>query len=252
MPLLRRNADAAQVRDDSVQKPIEPLVRPPLLHHTVQEAIKDYILTNRLRPGDSLPSENELARQLGVGRNSVREAVKSLDSLGVLEARRGSGLFIRDFSVDPVIESLSYGALFELRELAELFEVRRVLESGMIEAAMAVMTEADYPPLRALIASMEAHSQRGDLSSDDDRAFHHALFAGTGNATLLSLLDAFWLTYQKAAAHADLGTADPVQTYRNHAAILDAVLAGDVEGARAALLHHYADITARLERVTSS
>jgi len=73
-----------------VEKPLQPIKLPPLINDQVQEALKQYILDNHLQNGDKLPSENALSRQLGVSRNSVREAVQSLASLGILEVRQRS------------------------------------------------------------------------------------------------------------------------------------------------------------------
>jgi DNA-binding FadR family transcriptional regulator len=227
-----------------------PIERPPSLHHSVQGAIRAYILENGLRAGDALPPENELARQLGVGRNSVREAVKALDSLGVLEARRGSGLFVRAFSFQPLIESLPYGLLIDLQALAELLEIRRVLETGMIEPAIGALAGPTLQELRLTVDRMGARAARGEAFADEDRRFHRLLFEGLGNRTLLTLLEVFWLTFRQAAEHADIGNTDPLRTYRDHAAIVEAVAAGDAAEARRALERHYEGITERLAQAS--
>lgn len=227
---------------------LKPLVRPALLHHSVQDAIRAFILDNTLRAGDPLPPETELARQLGVSRNSVREAVKSLESLGILETRRGSGLFVRAFSFDPLLENLSYGLLFDLRELAELLEIRRALETGLIGAAMRVMPSSAVAALGEVVTAMAELANRGENFADDDRRFHQVLFEPLGNQTLLKLLDVFWLTYRQASRHTDLLNPELIPTYKDHAAIFEAVAAGDVAEARAALDRHYAGIAGRLAR----
>lgn len=227
-----------------------PIERPPSLHHSVQGAIRAYILKHGLRAGDALPPEHELARQLGVGRNSVREAVKALDSLGVLEARRGSGLFVRAFSFEPLLASLPYGLLVDLQELAELLEIRRVLETGMIESAIATVGEPGLQELRLTVERMAARAALGEAFLDEDRRFHQLLFAGLGNRTLLKLLEVFWLTFRQAAEHADIGNTDPMRTYRDHAAIVEAVAAGDATEARRALDRHYEGITDRLAQAS--
>jgi len=214
----------------------------------VQDSIRQYILDNKLRAGEPLPPEMNLCKQLGVSRTSVREAVKALESVGVLETRRGAGVFVRAFSFDPLIENMSYGLLFELRELADLLEVRRVLEVGMIGTAMQAMSDDQRSQLQQIVARMRAHAERGESFMEEDRKFHRCLFANLNNKTLLRLLDTFWLTFRKAAEHTDLGNVDPIQTYRDHAAILDAVLSGDIERVRETLEQHYAGIVERLTR----
>lgn len=231
-----------------MQKALAPMARPPLLNQSVQDAIRAYILDNKLRAGDPLPSEADLARQLGVSRNSVREAVKGLDSLGILEARRGSGLFVRAFSFEPLLDNLSYGLLFDLRELAELLEIRRVLETGLIEAALRAMPEMTLRELQGVIARMGARAERGEPFLEEDRRFHQLLFANLGNRSLLKLLDVFWLTFRKASQYADLGDSDVMRTYHDHAAIVEAIVAQDVAQARRALDRHYAGLQERLTR----
>src|SRR5262245_44382404 len=110
------------------------------LYKSVQEEIKAYILEHGLKAGDPLPPETELSQQLYVSRNSVREAVKSLEALGILEARPGAGLFVRAFSFDPLLENLGYGLLFDLKQLSDLLEVRALLEIGMVPRVVKMAT----------------------------------------------------------------------------------------------------------------
>ncbi len=227
-------------------KPMKRVEQPPSLSHSVQTAVKEYITTNHLRPGDALPPETELVRLLGISRNSVREAVKALAALGIIDVRRGSGLFVGRFSFEPLLDNLSYGLLFELRELADLLEVRRVLEVGMIEAAMRTMGDEQRDTLREIIIRMQHRAERGEDLTEEDREFHRVLFANLHNTILLRLLDTFWLTFRKASEHTDLHTRDPLQTYRDHAEIVEAVVAGDAAGARTALEGHYAGVVDRL------
>jgi DNA-binding FadR family transcriptional regulator len=227
-------------------KEIKPVKRPPTLHREVQGAIKNFILENRLQAGDSLPSEGELASKLGVSRNSVREAVKALESVGIIETRRGSGLYLRRFSFEPLLENLPYGLMTGVGELAELLELRQTLESGLIGAAIEAMRPETLADLRATVESMRGHAEREEDFLEDDRRFHHLLYADHGNRTLLRLLDIFWVAFRHAANTVERGPDSPLSTYRDHAAILDAIAARDEAAAREALVRHYDGIKARL------
>lgn len=229
-------------------KPMKPLKRAPALHLEVQESIKGYILENKLQPNDPLPSEGELARQLGVGRNSVREAIKALESVGVVETRRGSGVYLREFSFEPLLESLPYGLLYNLDELADLLAVRRVLELGLIEEGMAAMTPDRLAELRGVVAEMRSRAERGEQFLEEDRAFHRLLFVNLGNTLLLTLLDTFWFAFRTAVNPSDTGGDEPLSNYGDHAAILDAIEANDLDRARTALARHYTGIQVRLEK----
>lgn len=114
-------------------KSMKPLTRAPLLHVSVQESLRAYIDDNGLAPGTLLPAEGELATQLGVSRNSLREGIKALESLGVLETRRGVGIFVKAFSFEPLLDNLAYGLGGALRQIEEVLEIRRTLEVGLIE-----------------------------------------------------------------------------------------------------------------------
>jgi DNA-binding FadR family transcriptional regulator len=231
---------------------LERLVRPPSLHHSVQDAIRKFILDNGLRAGDALPGENDLARRLGVSRNSVREAIRGMESLGILEIRRGSGIFVRAFSFEPLLDSLSYGLLVDLRELSELLTVRGVLETGMIADAIAVMPDDAIAEMQALVETMRACAAQGEPMVEEDRRFHQLLFESLGNETLLKLLDVFWLTFRKASQHSDITDDDPVRTALDHAAIAGAVKDRDIKRAKQALGDHYTGLLGRLQRAQST
>lgn len=229
-------------------KPIVPLKRPPLIYREVQDAIRQYIIDNQLQAGDALPAEGDLARQLGVSRNSVREAVRSLESLGVIETKRGDGLYVSDFSFDPILDNLEYGLLSNLTQLSDLLQVRRVLETGMIETAMQQMTPDIKAEIAATVDAMGEHARANEPFVNEDRAFHRLLFEPIGNTVLVRLLDIFWKGFNKASQYAEISDTDPLMTHRAHQAIVDAIMADDAARARVALDDHYTGLERRLER----
>jgi DNA-binding FadR family transcriptional regulator len=236
-------------------KVLKPLERAPLLYVSVQDAIKDYIFENKLQPGDPLPSENELAEQLGVSRNSVREAVKSLVSLGVVDSRRGSGLFVQNFSLDPLLDNLPFALMADLETLEDLLEVRRILEVAMIEEAIQTYTDEDFAGFDQLLARMAVLVQQGQSPIIEDQGFHQRLFAKVGNRVLLKLLDIFWIVFRKVAQHAEVMDTKLTSTYQDHVEIVQAIKARDVAAAQAALNRHYDrhrdsdNLMGRLERL---
>jgi DNA-binding FadR family transcriptional regulator len=225
---------------------IKRLARPEPFYRIVQESIKNYILDNNLPPGAPLPPETELANQLGVSRSSVREAAKALESVGILETRHGSGLFVRPFSFDPLLENLPYGMVSDLSELDDLLQVREGLETAMIEQAVKVIPQEQFKVLDSLILNMRIKAENGETFPEEDRAFHRALFEPLENRLLIKLLDIFWITFHKVSRGVDLPRNELMQTYRDHAAILEAVKAGDVEQTRRSLQNHYHGIEGRV------
>jgi len=218
---------------------LKALKRTPLLHR-IQEEIKGYVIRNNLRPGDALPSEGELARQLGIGRNSVREAVKSLEVLGILEARAGSGLFVKSFSFDAIINNLPYGLLSDSKTVRDLAEVRAYLESGLAEHVIERVTLEQLEQLESIVDQMQVAAERGVYLPEADRAFHEALYQNLGNPVLLSLLDVFWLAVSRARERSSvLDPPDPKETVESHKRILNALRDRSPEKMRAAFEYHY-------------
>ncbi len=118
----------------------------------------------------------------------------------------------------------------------------------MVETALTVITPEQLSHLRGLTRQMLARAERGQTFPDEDREFHATLFAGLQNQVLLKLLDTFWLTFHKAAQLTDLQDRDPMRTYRDHVAILEAVEAGEAVQVRLALDQHYLSLEERLKQ----
>ena len=223
-------------------KPIKALDRPPLLHVSVQESVRAYIEENSLEAGAPLPPESFLAQQLGVGRNSVREAIKALESVGVLETRRGVGVFVKEFSFQPLLDNLAYGLQASLRDVEELREIRRVLETGLIDKTIAMISADDISALREVTERMRARAEVNESFAEEDQQFHQLLFRCQNNKMLSALIDIFWSAFYKASGFANLTNPTPLATWRDHHEIVEAVAAGDVEAARERLSKHYRGI----------
>jgi len=227
---------------------IKPLNRPPSLHVSVQESLRDYIESNGLRAGDPLPPETFLAQQLGVGRNSVREAIKALESLGILETRRGVGVFVNEFSFQPLLDNLAYGLGDSLRDIEELREIRRVLETGLIGKTIEQISEADIAELRDVTERMRLRAERNESFAEEDQQFHELLFRCQNNRMLNGLIEVFWRAFYKASDFANLTNSDPLSTWRDHHEIVEAIVARDIEKARTRLDEHYEGIKQVIDR----
>ena len=218
---------------------IRPVKKPPSLHISVQESVKAYIEDNKLAAGDALPPEGVLAQQLGVSRNSMREALRALESVGVLETRRGVGVFVKQFSFDPLLDHLAYGLRGTLEELDELCEIRRVLESALIEKTIKVIGDDDMAALRAVTERMRLRAERNENFKEEDQEFHQLLFRCHHSQMILKLLDVFWMAFHKASGWVDLYTRTPLRTWQDHHNIVEAIAARDVAAAREQLDIHY-------------
>lgn len=217
------------------------------LFDSAQHAIREFILRHDLGPGDALPPEARLAQELGIGRASVREAVKALESLGVLETRNGVGLFVRPFSFEPIVANLGYSILSNKSSALELLQVREQLEAGFCERAAACVTPNQLRILRSLVDRMGERTLRGESFAEEDRFFHRALYEAVGNHLLTSLIDVFWSVARRLREENQLAAdADPVASWEDHRRIVEALEARDPTAARGAMLQHFRNIERRL------
>lgn len=226
------------------------MARPTMAQDT-ERLLKELILERRLAPGDPLPTEAELMELFGVGRVSVREALKSLQAVNVVEIRRGYGTFVGSLSLAPFAEGLAFRAAVRHGRgepgLLELMKVREALEAGLVGAVAAGVPAEDIGVLRALVAEMEAEAAGGGVARATDRAFHLALYAALDSHLLSEVLDAFWAAMDRVREDFDDGHQDPVVTCAQHREIVDAVAAGDGDRAVRAMRTHFDGIRTRLE-----
>ncbi|MFJ2020750.1 FadR/GntR family transcriptional regulator [Streptomyces nodosus] len=224
----------------------------PSLRQEVSEAIKSYILDNHLKPGDPLPSEAELCATLGASRSSIREAVKTLAVLDIVEVRRGHGTYVGRLSLSALVEGLAFRGLLSPRDdfriLSELVEVRELIERGMAARIMAALGPEDLDALDVLVDEMDrrgAHDDRG--FAECDRAFHERLMRPLENELVSQLSLAFWDVYAIVAPQLE-GISEEAEagTIADHRAIVRAARQGDVEGFVHALSGHYAPVRRRL------
>lgn len=219
------------------------------VHLIAQERIREFILANRLAPQAPLPPEGELAKRLGISRNSVREAVKALASLGVVESRQGSGLFVGSFTFDALIDILPYGLHGDLSELRDFLAVRRLLETGMANTVIDLVDYEQLAALRGILDRMKSVAESGAAFPEEDRAFHLELNSRIGNRVITRLIDIFWQAHHRAAASSDIVDHNPELTYMWHEAIYAALVSRQAEELRSTLDRHYDGI---YERLTTS
>jgi DNA-binding FadR family transcriptional regulator len=220
----------------------------------VQEAVKDIILRRRLSAGDLLPTESELIEELGVGRNSVREALKALQAVGIVDVRHGFGTFVGRMSLTGLVDELAFHSRITLQggpsHLGHLTEIREVLESGLVVRLIESHRAADLSAVLDVTTAMEAEALAGPVSPQTDRSFHEVLYHPLDNPLVGQLLGAFWEVYHQVSD--ELGPPDetPDEVARKHRDVYAAVVSGDQTAAVAAMRAHFAGVRARLARLS--
>ncbi|MEV6110381.1 FCD domain-containing protein [Streptomyces sp. NPDC051940] len=153
--------------------------------------LRHMIATGRIGAGERLPPEGDLCEQLAVSRGSLREAVRMLAALRVLEPRHGSGTYVSALEPEDIIGSLSLTVeLLPLSGVLEVYEIRRVLEAHVTAQAAARRTPEELESLRALVEGMEATDDPAEVSALDHR-FHAGIARIAGNPALGALIDVF-------------------------------------------------------------
>ncbi len=220
--------------------------RPRRLTHTA-EALKSLILARGLRPGDPLPTEAELVELLGVSRSNLREAIRSLVAIDILEVRHGTGTFIGQLSLRPLVNGLAFKGLLlpgdDFATLRQIVEIRTVLDQGLAAGVVERLAGDDAPELYDLCEKMTGAAARGETFTELDREFHLVLASLLGNDLYGQLVAAFWDVHQIVAPRLGLPSArDVAETAAAHRALLDAAIAGDLDRYRAAVHEHYAPL----------
>ncbi|CAM5343432.1 FadR/GntR family transcriptional regulator [Streptomyces xanthochromogenes] len=207
------------------------------------EKIKEMIVSGALRPGDRLPKESELAARLGLSRNSLREAVRALSLIRILDVRQGDGTYVTSLDPQLLLEAMSFVVDFHRDDtVLEFLAVRRILEPAATAMAVSRLTEAELDALAAQLDALgEAPSVEELVSAD--LAFHRAIVAGSGNTVLCSLLDGLSGPTTRARIWRGLAREDVVgRTLREHRAILTALRDRDAEAARSWATVHIAGV----------
>ncbi|GAB3162313.1 FadR/GntR family transcriptional regulator [Myceligenerans halotolerans] len=205
--------------------------------------IREMIIAGDLAPGDRLPPEKELSERLGLSRSSLREAVKALELIRVLDVRRGDGTYVTSLEPRLLLEAMSFVVdLHDDQSVLEIFAVRRILEPAASALAARHAAETDLTRLRELVTSVD---ESADVESlvEHDLEFHRGIAEATGNTYLASLIDSLSSHTVRARIWRGITQENAVdRTLREHHAILDAIAAGDAELASALTIVHVSGV----------
>jgi len=213
------------------------------------DKIKRMITSGELGPGDRLPKEADLAERLGLSRNSLREAVKALSMIRVLDVRQGDGTYVTSLEPDLLLDALSFVVDFHRDDtVLQILEVRRILEPAATALAAQRMQEADVDKLQAVLDDLSSATTIEALVAND-LEFHRLIAAGAGNAVLYSLIEGLSGPTTRARIWRGLTQEGAVaRTREQHQSILDAVAARQPELARSWAMIHIAGVEEWLRR----
>lgn len=207
------------------------------------EKIKGMIVSGALQPGQRLPKEADLATDLGLSRNSLREAVKALSLMNILDVRQGDGTYVTSLESPLLLEALSFIVDFHRDDqVLEFLAVRRILEPAAAALAAHTISAEQLVGLRKVLESAGPADPIDKIIAADVE-FHRAITLATGNQVLCSLLEG--LATPTMRARAWRGMTEPAaleRTFAEHASILEALEARDAEASRAWSTVHIANL----------
>lgn len=210
---------------------------PPLV-----DVIKELLIADRYAPGDRLPSEADLQEVLGASRSAVREAVRSLASLGIVEIRHGSGMYLAQETFARLGESFDFWQRLLTPEgdefIRHLSQVRRALELGAIGDSVDLLTDEDLDALAACVEQIAAGADHGTIDPAVDRKFHETLYSRTENWLLRDLISVLWDCTEKVTDY-EGPIVPPREAAEHHAAIYEALRRRDRDAARIAMEAHF-------------
>jgi DNA-binding FadR family transcriptional regulator len=214
------------------------------------EKIKGMIVSGELRPGDRLPKEADLAAQLGLSRNSLREAVRALSLVRILDVRQGDGTYVTSLEPKALLDGLSFIVdLHHDTTVLEFFEVRRILEPAATALAAQQISLETVEELRDHLAKVTDESSVEDLV-ENDLEFHRRIAEAAGNSVLYSLVDTLCGPTIRARVWRGLTQEGALKrTLDEHHAILDALAGRQAEIARALATVHIAGVEQWLRKV---
>lgn len=217
------------------------------LPHEIARKLIDFVLSGEIKPGTRMPSERTLAAELGVGRSAVREALKSLGLLGLVEVRQGDGTYVRKPDSELLPKVIEWGLLLNERRTLDLVDARQHLEIMIAGLAAERRLDSDLGDIKRALKGMTRRTD-ADAFVEADIAFHIAVAAAAHNTVLLDVLNSVrsllrvWIRRSIAQAGGTRGS------HLEHVPILEAIVVGDPIAASAAMSQHMSAAAVRLRR----
>ncbi|MDR7468385.1 MAG: FadR/GntR family transcriptional regulator [Armatimonadota bacterium] len=206
------------------------------------DRIRRLIVEGRLRAGDKLPPERELAERFGVSRTSVRDAIRVLELIGLLEPRQGEGTVVRELTPDALTQPLASILIHNRALLAELLEVRKMFEPPLAARAAVLARPEDVARLEEIYGRQETKVRAGEVAIAEDSEFHYAIATMARNRVALKVVDVLMDLLQESRQRSLQVPGRIQRSLAGHRRILDAIARRDPRAAERAMQQHLAEI----------
>jgi GntR family transcriptional regulator, transcriptional repressor for pyruvate dehydrogenase complex len=217
------------------------VVRRNRVYEEVAKQIERLIL-KKLKPGDKLPSERELSEMLRVSRGSIRDAIRGLELMGMVEPRQGTGTIVREISAESVVNPFA-NALKRRKELVgELIDFRKMLEPPLAARAARHAAAEEIDEMEEILRRQEEKQSQGDAAVDEDTEFHYSVALASDNNVVLKVIDILMEQLRDTRARSLQVAGRPQKSLVGHRRILAAIERHDEEAAQAAMQRHLEDV----------
>ena len=228
-------------------------IRQKTVVEQVMEQIKELIASGKYQPGDKIPTEHELAEKFGIGRSSIREAIKIFNYLGVLKSKAAKGTFLSD-RANISTEALSWSILLGKDEMGELIETRGAIELwSIIHLTSLGSKDKEHmdnviKELQDIVDGMQKSLDAGELEKliDADYNFHNVIVKSTGNGLFYSIYKTLKSFMYEEIEQSQNDYTDPNMIISEHQSILDTIRSGKMEQSVTTFSSHIENIENRL------
>jgi GntR family transcriptional regulator, transcriptional repressor for pyruvate dehydrogenase complex len=217
-------------------------VRKTKVYEQVAQQLQRMIHDGLVKPGDKLPPERELAEMLQVSRGSLRDAIRTLELMGLLEPRQGEGTVVCDPSAKSLINPLATVLLRQRELVGDLLEFRRMIEPTLAARAATKASEEELMALEEILKRQKEKVDRGELAIDEDSEFHYAIAQAAKNSVVLKVLDAFMDLLRESRERSLQLEGRLQKSFLGHRRILSAIRRHDAEAAEAAMRRHIDEV----------
>ncbi|HEX2932982.1 MAG TPA: FadR/GntR family transcriptional regulator [Candidatus Binatia bacterium] len=222
------------------------------IHEEVFSQIHELIKEGRFKARDQLPSERELAETFKVSRTSVREALRALESQGLIVSRTGMGNFVADLPVESLVAPLARLLIDEKKALADVFEMRKLIEPHIAALAAERATESDIEQLKRIVAKQTEAVRRGETGVEADAELHFSIGRATQNRALQKLVSGLMEMLGRSREESLQTSERRDASIDSHRRIIAAIEKHDKNRARDEMLHHIEQVEASVLPISRS
>ena len=216
-------------------------IRRNKVYEEVAKQIERLILT-KLHPGDKLPAERELAEMFGVSRSSIRDAIRSLELVGLVEPRQGAGTVVCEVTADTLINPLASLLKHQQQLVGELLDFRLMIEPPLAARAATHASPEEIDEMEEILHRQGEKLAKEELAVEEDSEFHYAIAMASGNTVVLRVLDLLMDLLRDTRERSLQLQGRPQKSLGGHRRILGAIKRHDGEAAKAAMRRHIEDV----------